>query len=493
MKHLPIHLLPAYRLNLLFTAMFLNVLFLGGCTFSMLTPDTSASTGSDVPIPSPGAPNLGEPFYSWMGNGGYNALHYALDLTVDIETDFISGRATIDAEATQALSAFNLDFIGFDVSEVTVNDVAASFLRSGRELTIEPAEPLWQDAPFNIVVHYSGIVESVPDPAIPFDAIGWLHGDSGTYVLSEPSGASSWYPVNDSPLDKATYTFRITVDKPYVVAANGLLQETIDNGDSVTYHWEASDPMASYLATIDIAEFDVESEVGPNDLPIVNYFPITAGKKLRDPFAVVPEQIAYFNELFGPYPFESFGAVVMDDNSFGAALETQTRPVYGQRIVQSLGEAVIAHELAHQWFGNSISLERWSDIWLNEGFATYAEWQWIEHERGETGFVREVRNWYTIVDRVSPPPPGDPAIEDLFGLGVYKRGGLTVAALRFHVGDEVFFDILRTYSKRFHDGNASTEDFIAVAEEVSEQELDEFFDGWLFAEDLPPIPALDLE
>ena len=364
-------LTPVRILSLLM--LLLSGLFLSDCTFGILTPDRSVSSGAGDSTPSPGAPDLGEPFYSWMGNGGYDALHYTIDLTVEMETSFVAGGVAIDAEATQALSRFNLDFLGLEVNEVTVNGEDATFWREGRELTIEPVEPLQQGEIFHVIVSYSGVVEAVPDPAIPFEVIGWLHGDSGVYVLSEPSGASSWYPVNDSPLDKASYTFRITVDKPYVVAANGLLQETVDNGDSTTYQWEAADPMASYLATINIAEFDVESEVGPNELPIVNYFPTTSGPEVRKHFAVTAEQIAYFSEVFGPYPFETFGAIVMDDNAFSAALETQTRPVYGARIVINVGEAVIAHEMAHQWFGDSISLEKWSDIWLNEGFATYAE------------------------------------------------------------------------------------------------------------------------
>jgi len=197
--------------------------------------------------------------------------------------------------------------------------------------------------------------------------------------------------------------------------------------------------------------------------------------------------IAYYSDLIGPFPFESYGAIVMDA-PFGGALETQTRPVFGR---MSTIETTIAHELVHQWFGNSISLARWQDIWLNEGFATYFHHLWTEHTRGEEVFNATMRGMYTTIKARRMFPPGDPPPDDLFGSAVYVRGAWTLHALRLEVGDEVFFDIIRTYYDRFQGGNATTADFIAVAEEVSGQSLDALFQAWLYDEEAPAVPGME--
>ena len=202
--------------------------------------------------------------------------------------------------------------------------------------------------------------------------------DRGVYVLSQCTGASGWFPCNDHPLDKATFSYEITVDKPWVVAANGLLVEELDLGSARTYVWRASDPMATYLATVNIAEFDVILEEGPHGMPLRTYHPTDVTEEELAAFERTPEMLEYFEGLFGPYPFECYGAVISYE-SIGGALETQTLPVYSR----GMSEDVVAHELAHQWFGNHVSPATWQDIWLNEGFATYAEDLWLEFGRGE--------------------------------------------------------------------------------------------------------------
>ena len=272
-----------------------------------------------------------------------------------------------------------------------------------------------------------------------------------------------------------------------MVAANGLLIDEIDQGDSRTFVWEAGDPMASYLATINIAEFDVIREEGPDGLPIINFFPPERSRWLQRDFAPTAEMISYFSELVGPFPFESYGAIVMDV-PFGGALETQTRPVFGRAATM---EMIVAHELAHQWFGNSISLAHWQDIWLNEGFATYLHHLWTEQTKGKTVFDATMRGMYTTMKLRQMPPPGKPDLVDLFSPSVYTRGAWTLHALRLAVGDDTFFQILRTYYARFQNSNATTADFIAVAEEVSGQALDDLFQAWLYDEAVPDVPGLE--
>lgn len=442
----------------------------------------------------PGDPGLGDLYYPDLGNGGYDVQHYTLDLLVDVETNLVAGFATIEAVATQDLSRFNLDFVGLQIASLTINDTDARFTREGRELIITPPQPLPTGTAFTVAVKYAGFPEPIRPEAIPF-TMGWRNYGNGIYVASEPSGAASWYPVNDHPLDKATYTISVNVPDPFVVAANGILTDTIAADGRTTYVWEASDPMASYLTTVHIADFVRQEETLASGLVVRNYFPARLAEEGRRTFQRQGEMIEYFETVFGPYPFEVYGSVV-SDTMIPFALETQTLSMYGSTVVFGGGaETIIAHELAHQWFGNSVSPAQWRDIWLNEGFATYAQWLWAEHAYGEDARNNFVTREYLIAASpfvLAGATLGEPAPNDLFNRGVYVRGGLTLHALRLEVGDEAFFNILRTYADRFHDSAATTDDFIAVAEEISAQDLSNFFQMWLFEEDLPPIPELGL-
>ncbi|MCB0102447.1 MAG: M1 family metallopeptidase [Anaerolineales bacterium] len=443
--------------------------------------------------PHAGAPGMGDSYYPNFGNGGYDALHYVLDITIkDVASSELEAVTTIEATATQDLMRFNLDFAGFNITSITVNDEAAQFERNAQELTIIPAQMLAEGEEFTVAVTYHGIPSPMISVALPFPT-GWVAYENGIFVLSEPDGSASFYPVNDHPLDKATYTIIVTVPKPWEAAANGVLQSETDNGDSTTYTFTVRDPMASYLTTINVNDFEVETMVSPAGIPIRNYYATSLPDDINKPFARQGEMIDYFSELFGPYPFEVYGSLVMD-TEFGAALENQTLSIFGIDMVSpndlEESEAVVAHELAHQWFGDSISVADWSDIWLNEGFASYSEALWLEYDYGEEGVNEWVDYYYEDVKNYPEfyPPPGDPAPNDLFNGGVYIRGGLTLHALRLEVGDDAFFEIIRTYYDRYKYSNASTEDFIAVAEEVSGEDLEGFFDAWLYDEQLPELP-----
>ncbi len=440
-----------------------------------------------------GSDGLGDAYFPQLGNGGYDVQHYTLDLSWDDQTNTISGDVTILARSLIALDRFNLDFVGFEIEGITLDGVESGYQRQNQELIVIPAASIPADEVFEVTISYTGIPGKNTKIA-PYDrfAIGWVRHENGVYVASEPNGSSRWFPVNDHPLDKATYTFRIMVPDRYVVATNGLLQEIIDHPDPTTTHiWEASDQMASYLVTINIGNFILQQSEGPSGLPIRNYFPADDAAELTRIFAPQAEMIEFFTHLFGPYPFEAAGAVVADDN-LSFALETQTLVLYGRNVALSRfsAESVIAHELAHQWFGNSVSLAQWKDIWLNEGFATYAELLWREHKDGRAAMQTELDDYYAIIanQALAFVAPGNPPQKDLFNGGVYLRGAWALHALRLEVGDEVFFQIVKTYYDRFKFRNATTEDFIALAEEISGTDLSKLFEGWLFAQRVPAQP-----
>ena len=357
-------------------------------------------------MPGVGRDSIGDSFYPELGNAGYDVLHYTLDLSVDMASDTITSSATLSANALQDLEGFNLDFKGFTINSLEVNGTAANYTRSGHELQITPSQSLKSGQNFTVTVAYGGVPETASEGSSL--KIGWTRYSKGVYVASEPSGAALWYPVNDHPCDKATYTLRVSVSKPYAVAANGTLQNTIEEGNLRTYIWETRDPVASYLVTVNIAEFDRQDTQGPGGLPIRSYFPRGMEAAARAPFNRMPDMIAFFNGKFGPYPFEAYGAVVADEN-IGFALETQTLSLFGRQVgnARVSSEEAIAHELAHQWFGDSVSLKTWKDIWLNEGFATYAVAVAGAYKRAQS--VRGTRRRYVqVCIRPGFPSGGQP-------------------------------------------------------------------------------------
>jgi aminopeptidase N len=449
---------------------------------------TSEALSPDNPLP--GAAGLGDSYYPDFGNGGYDALHYTIVLDVELGLNTVEAEVTMDALAKEDLTSLNLDFVGLEIDAVTVDGAQAEFRRSGGELTIYLSEPLSTDESFSVTVSYHGTPGSGVDlSSRPEYEIGWGHYGEGVYVAGEPGGASSWYPVNEHPSDKATYAYHVTVDDPNVVGANGLLVDTRPAGDGeTTYVWESVHPIASYLTTLAIGEFDVETSESPDGVLIRNYFEESIIQSSRDKFDVTGEMIDFFSERFGPYPFEAYG-VAVHDVQLGFALETQTLSVFGSWFIN---EEVIAHELAHMWFGDSVTLASWQDIWLNEGFAVYASWLWSEHDDGADELDAIVTDYYEVMASLPHRPPSDPGADNLFSDTVYTRGALVLHALRLEVGDAAFFEILRTYYDTYKYSNASTADFIAVAENVSGQDLADFFQSWLYESSLPDIPQMGL-
>ncbi len=451
---------------------------------AVTTTTTSANT---APRSTVGAAGIGDEYYPTLGNGGYDVDHYDLDLFYDPDDNLLDAAVIITAIATQDLTAFNLDFTGFDIVDLRVGDLPATFERNGGELTITPDVPIASGDRFDITIAYAGNPTAASSPAFDRVASGWREGPEGEqYIVAEPDAAHTWFPSNDHPLDKATFSFLVTVPDGYAVGATGKflgIEPGQQIGETLSYAWEMSTPMAPYLATIVIGEGYqlVEDPVSTEaaGIPIRNFLPADLVANPRDSLDDTGEMLTVLEEAFGPYPFDRYGITVV--GGFPAALETQTLSVFGRVMVDApFFEFFLVHELAHQWFGNSVSVAQWSDIWLNEGFATYSELLWIEHRQGRAAYDRVVADRRRAASTAEYPPPGLPPPTNLFNGGVYQLGGLLLADLRDEIGDEAFFTLLRTYAAEFADGNATTEDFIALAEDISGQDLEEFFRVRLF-------------
>ena len=343
------------------------------------TPDIEVASEPTTPTALSG---VGDSFYPWLGNGGYDVTHYDLEFDVNPVANTLDAVATLRAIATEELQEFNLDLSGLKVSAVTVNGAAAEFSRYKTELVIRPAEPIPASTEFVAEVAYSGSPEPVADPGVPFEGIGWFSVGEVIFTANEPSGSMSWYPSNNHPTDKATFTIRITVPERFTAASNGLLthEAVVDGRRTVT--WESDDPMATYLAAVYVGEFERHEYRLRDDLLIRDYIPSSlsdaAATSTVEALSITPGAIEYFEGLLGPYPFDAYGTIVMPF-TLGFAMENQTLSLHG---TQTLGSQIIAHELAHQWFGNSVTVADWSDIWLHEGFAHYLSFLYLAEVQG---------------------------------------------------------------------------------------------------------------
>jgi hypothetical protein len=652
--------------------------------------------GQQVP-PSPGSSSAGDPYFPPDGNGGYDVDHYGLRLRYHPRTDVLVGRATIRARATQPLSRFNLDFVGMRVRSIRVDGAPAAWSRTRHELTVVPRHKLRKDRPFAVRVRYAG----VPLLTTDLGTSGFIATDDGFVVAGEPHVAATWFPVNDHPTDKASYTFHVTVPKGLEVVANGDLLRRRPHGRWTRWTWRAPDPMASYLATVDVGQFRTDAyrkggiryhdaidpdlfdpvaapssgtrfavsqaadssykrltrriavpaggaavgfdltratelgwdfafveahTVGQDDwttLPDVNghtsrdtgesclvwpdlhpfiseqyqtvdqeaetcdpagatgewwaasgsskgperwrvdlteyagstvelsiayasdqsvqeaglfvddvkvstgagttsfengldgwtvpgppagspgnendwiagttdAVPPPPGEIAADALARQPEIVGFLASVAGRYPWPSAGGIV-DDVDLGFALETQTRPIYSKFFFGNPVDAdsVVVHELAHQWYGDSLAVKRWRDIWLNEGFATYTEWLWSQREGLET--PQEIFDFF-ISDDFAPADDefwqltiGDPGREHLFDSPVYVRGAMTLHRLRHRVGDADFFRILRVWAQSRAGDNVTTRQFVRLSERISGEQLDGLFRTWLFTPGRPAV------
>jgi aminopeptidase N len=440
-----------------------------------------------------GAPGIGDAYYPLDGNGGYDVSHYDIRLSYQPATDLVSGTTTILAKATKSLSRFNLDFL-LKVQSVRVNNAPAAFTSTPNgELTVTPARTLPQGSDLTIVVRYSDI-PSNPDYTLNgFNA--WTRTATGAIATNAPQIAPWWYPSNNHPTDKATYDISVAAPDGFEVLSNGVLvNRTRQINGWLRWNWRSTQPQNTYTTVLVVGQYDdLRFATAPNGQPLITAYANNLGESAEAARASVertPEIVEFEESLFGDYPFEAQGGVVTGVGELGFAMETQTRPVYdGVFFTRGSNTYVVAHENAHQWFADSVSVHTWKDVWLHEGFATYAEFLWSEHV-GE-GTAAEVAEFiYDSLPADNPfwqVLPGDPRPANQFHIAVYRRGAMALQALRTTVGDDAFLQILRTWATTHRNGEATTGQFIALSEQISGQQLDEQFTTWLYTAGKPSV------
>lgn len=446
-------------------------------TASTTPPSTSATAGSDAIHAGEG---LGDTLFPKAGNEGYDVQHVdlALDFTEVFDSGSFSGVATLRIEPTVALDSFVIDAGDLDIGAITVDADPAPFADGSDQVRIDPEPVLVPGVVSELRIEYSG---SVPTERVFKPGSGGIVRDEAlVFSIGEPAGSTTWMPGNDHPTDKAPYAVAVTVPTGMEATVGGLFVDSLTEGDSTTFYFEHRLPVATYLVPIavgDLSRIDRDAEgyawrdyLGP-------------GVDEIDVLDRQDEMVRYFEQYLGPYPFEANGALVVDRDFWGA-LETQTLSTYEPGAVQGF---VVAHEIAHQWVGNSVSVADWSDIWLNEGFATYLQWMWVADDGG-TPVDAAAAEAHARMRAVGPDwGPGEPPASDMFNRMVYDGGALTLHALRAEVGDDAFFEVLERWVSDFAYSSASTADLVELAEDVSGTELGGLFDDWLLGE-LPDLP-----
>jgi aminopeptidase N len=436
---------------------------------------------------SAGAHNAGDPYLPHSGNGGYAVDSYDLDLRYRVATNRLDAKAIISATATQELGSFSLDLVRLRAGRVRVDGGKRTrFTQTPSKLVVTPERPIAEGAAFTVEIDYAG---SPAPRRSAWGLVGWEELTDGVIVAAQPSGAPTWFPCNDHPSDRASYRIRVAAEEPYTVVANGVLVSHSVSSGRGTWVYECPEPTATYLATVQIGRY-TRRQVELSGTTVEFAFPAELDRRVRADFSPLADMVDLFSTSFGPYPFGLYRVIVTDDE-LEIPLEAQGAAIFGENHVDGEGgsERLIAHELAHQWFGNSVGLAAWQHIWLNEGFACYAEWLWSERAGRETADALARR--YHVSLRALPQDLiiSDPGPEYMFDDRVYKRGALTMHALRLTIGDAAFFDLLRAWTDRFRMQVVTTADFREFTAVQTGADVAGLFSAWLDAEALPELPG----
>jgi aminopeptidase N len=469
---------------------------------------TPAGATRSPSSPSPGAAGLGDRLFPDLGNGGYDVRHYHLDLRYETSAPSqpIDGTVTIVARATQALSRFDLDFGGEAVGAVYVNRREADWTREGEELVITPRRPLRNHRIFVVKVKHFTAVPTEPNPD-DFSTAAFFFTPDGSATAPQPNYAHRIFPSNDHPRDKASFSFRFDVPADRVAVANGVPTGQRTEGDRSIWTYSQRQPMATELTQLAVGGYDLTSRGRHRGVPVRDVTAPSLTAFLDPSLALELGHLDWMEGQVGRYPFDIYGSFVVDA-LLGFALETQTISLYDRywftELPQAVWDPVMVHELSHMWFGDSVSPWEWSDLWLNEGHASWYEYTYAE----EKGFLEEeteiftgtgyatlddyMRAVYALGDqyRAAYGPVAEPASDvTLFSDNVYAGGALVLYALRQEIGDTAFRRLERTWVRRYRDESVRTADFIALASRIAHRDLGGFLQAWLYGTETPPMPG----
>lgn len=447
---------------------------------------------------TPGPETLGDPVFPSLGNDGYRVSAYHLDLAYDASTRLVDATATLTITSTEALSRFSLDALGLDIRTVTVAGRSAVFEQADEKLRITPARCLPAHKTVTVTVAYSA------DPRRTLAHTAWVATPDGFAVCPQPNSAHTVLPCNDHPSDKADFTFRLTVPAGLRGVASGHLVNTEDLGDGRTaYTYRSREPIATEILQITVGDYVIKDRQGPHGLPLRDVVPTARATALEPALSLTPNLVSWIEQRLGAYPFETYGLLPCNSDDPKAfdftGLETQTltlyKPNYLLQEESKIGSHMM-HELVHSYFGNSVSPATWADLWLNEGHADFYgllyryERGWTD-SLGLTTMEARMKDTYARGDqwRSTSGPVAAPNEVNLFDSQRYLGGVLVLYALRRQVGETVFTAIERTFLERFRNSSATTDDYIAVASEVSGQDQSGFLRDWLYGTKTPRMPG----
>ncbi|KAA0104138.1 M1 family metallopeptidase [Mycolicibacterium sp. P1-5] len=428
-----------------------------------------------------------DPYLPNNGNFGYRVSRYELDLEYKVAINRLTGTATITAATLASLKTFTLDLSdALSVSKVTVNGRRPSnFSASNGKLHVTLSAPLPAGAAMSISVRYGGNPRPIRSH---WGEVGFEELSNGALVAGQPNGAASWFPCDDHPSAKASFRIQISTDSPYRALANGELVSRRVRAAHTVWTYEQPEPTSTYLITLQIGMYGTH-KLPKSQVPMHAVLPDRLRPDFDHDFARQPQMMKLFVNLFGPYPLSHGYTVVVTEDDLEIPLEAQGISIFGANHCDGKRgtERLIAHELAHQWFGNSVTVRRWRDIWLHEGFACYAEWLWSEHSGGRT--ADQWAHHYHAKLESSPQNLllADPGPRDMFDDRVYKRGALTLHVLRRTLGDENFFPLLRDWTSRHLHSTVVTDDFTGLAANYADVSLRPLWDAWLYSTEVPRL------
>ncbi|MEU8974203.1 M1 family metallopeptidase [Streptomyces monashensis] len=440
---------------------------------------------------------IGDRLFPYLGNPGYDVTSYDLSFTYSGRNDKpLEAVTTIDARTTADLERLNLDFTHGTVRSVEVDGRRADFAKAGEDLVVTPDHPLARGSWTRITVRHTS------DPVAAKDQDGgWVRTVDGLAMANQADAAHLVFPCNDHPSDKAMFTFHVTAPNGYTVVANGLPDGAERDGKTTTWTYRTQHPMATELAQVSIGRSAVVRREGPDGLPMRDVVPAADRKALEPWLAKTADQIAWMESKVGRFPFETYG-VLLAQASTGFELETQTLSLFEKNLFTDPAypkwyvESIMVHELSHQWFGDSVSPRTWSDVWLNEGHATWYETLYAD-ETAHKPMEQRMKAAYSASDRwreaggppARPKAPAPGQKISIFRPNIYDGAALVLYALRQEIGRPAFERLERVWVRAHRDSTATTADFVQLASTISGRDLSGFFKAWLYGAKTPPMPG----